>query len=480
MQLKFSDGKIAPLKEAIIRLRLGSYPGYNVLGVNSFTQEQLQPASRLSWSVGGVDIGPLQPIHHRDDRLVLTTIGPALPIPPTQLQLIQRGEQEKVLEAARRLNLAHCWQQPNGLDAPMEGSASYEDGAWPRGACLMLPVGESPCATEQRLIGWLGERLPTLAGVAAEMLNDASRQDRWRFRFHLPNEKSENLVLPLAGSWSLDAREGPEDGCILKQSLGQLIDADLNLLMGQLLDTQGRNIALPRGASFPKRPISVRLANGGATAFCREIEIKIANENNQWNCTVRLMLVDDPRAQRPAHAPLPPRILLAECAQVPAKQNERLFGLKPPAAGALKNLEAELTEAANWSMKPADALLKAARVVPGFVRENEVALYTRLRVGDLVLVQIVDGALPVIVGALHERRNQWEEGDSSADIACAATQIDFGPSAAQSDGARLRLAGGKARLVAPSDAEVKSPRVEIQGQMEVAKAAAFKGEVTVG
>jgi hypothetical protein len=420
----------------------------------------------------GLKIGPLR-LHGRHGNLLeAVPSGPDRAETVRRWRFVQRRSDEGVYEVIARLKLQRDWVKPDGDDAPLD----IENQGLPPGCCLVIPPGEDGTNLEQQVATLLGQRVPEFIGVATGPLLDGQARGPCRMRFYLPSATDPNHLLSLGSGWQIAALDGRSDFRIMRRFAG-LDEEAVQKITKQCFDPDCRRIEVEGKPVFPRLPMSISIE--GQCYFCREIEFAFEHDNKSelWDLTVYLTATDDPWGCRSLSRYVPPCLILGEIVDSPSKEGAHLFRVRPPNGHKSDSIEPELRDHMDWQMIPSDAPLIAARAVPGFVRPHEVAFYTRLREGDLVLIRIADGALPIILGSLHDHRHHWE--NQGTDIGCAAETVDFGPRLDKETGPSLRIGDSSALLSAPKEVVLKSPKVSCTGQLETAGDVSFKGNVTL-
>jgi hypothetical protein len=469
------SGQDCPIQEAWLESRLGLEGAWKItLEKANATEFKPKAGDTVEIQAGGISFGPLTVRRsgvnvsdnfwwHCSPKL---DEGIATSDKLTVLQCAA-GETagafaERVMKVFKR-----TWVSPNGMDAPLDPPPLKA--AWPEGAaCLVSPQENSRRMTDA-LLHFFRQGVPALRGVSAGIQSGTDPQ--WRFRFHCQGDEADaNYSAKIGDGWDMATHPHGRAGNWVAKYTSDFDESSLSELFTKFTNPDAGMVVIDDKLTFPRIPASVRLGEEGEPTFASTIMVRCFRLPGQWQVEVWLDLEDSPVIRPVAHTS---RMLLAECAAVPADDGEKFYQLQPPGKPPE---EAALQAACQWTLEPSDKKLVAARITPGFVRPEEVSFYAKLAKGDLVWVQVTHGELPLIVGALHQYFKQWEQGEQAADVAIGAHKIDL---SSPGKGSQVRLEDKNVVVSVTEKLALDAEKIKAGKAIEIDGPATFNDNVTV-
>lgn len=452
-------------REALVRMHLES-----VLGSSLYPGQVLVLRVRER-------VGDQQVIHELQLHLVTLAMEsgrtvvvarfspcPFLPL-RERTRVAQRAADETVADFVNRLGLEAAFSPPGGEEGP-EGL--FED-AIPVGSCVILEPGQDAPTLGARLFGRLAHRRPAISGWF-QGVNDPSR--RWCThhagtgdinRYVELDEQKWNLVAPG------DLAAGPEDACFL-----HLIDH--RAPEDVFAELAVKEAPTPARMAFgevdvPLVPTTIRIRGQDSFAFRVRLTLLVDSKGRaDHNIEVRLLLRASTAGLSASPIPETTRLLLGRFVSWQADGGrERILAVEPAQVGDVT--EAELRPLADWEFAPGGGgppHLLAPLVAPGFVREAHSAFYSAWGPGDLLLVSIAEGQLPVALGALHRVRTAIA-GNGGLEVALMGTRVrlDAVTASGSSEGNAIELGiDGTVCVQAAKKTTIKGSTL-IDGTLEV-------------
>lgn len=414
-------------------------------------------------------------------RAGLTLGRPSGPEPrQTRIGVHQRSEGEAV-EAFLNRWLAPRSVASNGED----GEMADLDCVVPVGSCLVQTPGSGILDRWIRGRAVVAAQSPSFVGWSRLLGRER------RGRFHAPDEANANWRVVLKSErWELrgGAAEGvatklPESGGLAEtggepflelQGTFSLDEAAVERLLPGM--AEGQRFEVATGEEIPLLPITVRWME--RWMFCRRLALRLRFDAplDEPNLSVCLTLDPSRPVARPSGGtPMVHRWIgrferwLADGQGVevgPATDDQRRalgFG----GGGAWQVVGGE----------GGAALLRARVLSPGFVREHYSAHYARFEPGDVLLLEVADGEVPLVLGALQIRREAFESASGPAQVLSGSTVVLRTVGAdGQPAGCELTLgADGKAivsakdRLALLENVVVRGDRTEFAKDVSVRK-----------
>lgn len=332
----------------------------------------------------------------------------------------------------------------------------HTKGMLPAGSCLVCPPTADFTFRWSIATETLMRQSNTFAGWARSL------QSHWQWCSFNPGSNDPSLVVTLdPGNWGVAPSEpwvptsGP-DGDILIVSSFRVDDNELTDLFSAMSRDE-KSFAVS-GVNVPLLPSTVCL--DADWHFCSAVRF-VHNQNpkkEEPNLSVFLRL----QRSRSWSA----FSLAGTSCDVLARfegwcdSNPHLGEVASPSAKELEEADLKsLTTYPSWRVyaAPGNAPknLRVGLLNPGFVRKAHSAFYSRLKEGDLVVVRIRDGQLPLVLGSLHVVREEYEQ-DGAAELVLSGESI--AARAVQSNGesaeTELLLAkDGKVKIVAKESFE---------------------------
>lgn len=332
------------------------------------------------------------------------------------LQRLSEQAAEDFISAAGRFDVSPSTDR---LDA------TILDAALPDGTVFLARMGESARRRRDRVLALLSARTVKYVG-ASRTIGDK----HWRLTAFPETEPGRQVTL--AQPWSLDGLSDTTGGCRLRLALrvttGPAIYAELleTARQGDAAST----IKLTDMHRLPREPMTVVF--GEETLFMRRMALRFigdalgerADEKGDVNLEIVLDLVRDPLALRTVRTPpLASALLLGRLVDpVEAGVGQRLMAVEPAPGDGVE--EPALQILTDWAT-PDGSPLRAVMAAPAYERSDSAGLQVRWKVGDLVLVSVADGLLPVILGAPRLSRAALSEG-KAADMAMQGARIVLG------------------------------------------------------
>lgn len=433
-----------------------------------------QPGQVAEFRCGSaLSFGPLRLFGDRQDWWH----GEPMAAPPPErpgLTIFQGRAGECAGEFSSRVmaSTGQSWTIPDGRDHPLDRSTFPE--AWPPGGVCLVPAHFQATETAGALLATLRRNTLPLRGVSLG-LQKGSGPGQWRFRFHCPESRDPNLHADLGSGWMLGHHPHGRTGQWVTQLGPALDDKALAALLEKLMDPNIQIIDAA-GLKLPRLPMTIRFGGETEPLFARAIGVRFRRSREPgkppWLFEAWLDLALDPVSHLPSWPAQ--TMLLAECVEVPKARGDKFYRVRPP--GSVPS-ELPLRAPCKWTMDDDRDTLLTARVVPGFVRPGQAAFYSKLTRTDLVWVRAVHGELPLIVGSVHERFEQWEQGERAADVAIGVPQIEIQSAGHETS---LRIESRRMQLAAPDQVTFQAGSVQAAQRLEVGGPAVFKADVTIG
>ena len=364
---------------------------------------------------------------------------------PAALVVHQRRRSESLMIFMDRLSAPRQF-----LEIGERDSAADLEKSIPVGACVLSFAGETAGATSARAIAAIMAGSNTAMGQSR-----ALKDEKWRLlSFNRLDDAAPDHVLSLddQADWRLDVGD-PASGsaeCVI------LLTANIEAqweAFAALFTSASATVEVAIGVKVPTLPMSVAWA--GQSFFAAEISVffrsqgyEAANER-QTNVEVRMKLVRDPRSAH-AHADLGshkgPLILLGRVQGKPAPEDGvRLLEVIPAAPADAEGRE--LAALADWRSSD-DLPLQVVQPVPGYARKDRSAFYARWTAGDLILVQVAPGAIPVGLGAPRRYVAEFEQ-DGAAELVLRGKGI-LQRAEGETSSSLLLQPNGDATVIAPN------------------------------
>jgi hypothetical protein len=357
--------------------------------------------------------------------------------------VLQRRFGEEVVDYVKRVVRGVPLDDPSVL----AGQVSDLGVVLPEGSCVLRGLDAGMLARLARVHGLLASGSATFAGFYE------GADGRWKLYSYGPTRSDPNHSCELDRSrWSLSITRDPREL--------QLADPGFSLTRTCPIETKdaskwtkairdGTNYQVSAKDQVPSRPTALTFSGAHPTAFCSAVCLEIERSSQDavgdpdaGSPAARVVVTvraSDHRPQfaAPIHPPAALR-LLARISGKAAAADGLLLEVVPPGEDA-HPLSKQFPK---WKMAKggADKLL-AASLVPGYVREDYSAFAAEWASGDWVLLEVRDGALPVILGSLQKSR-------------------DLGPDSIRLSGAAVTLVGcddkgaAKATVAAKSSSQV--------------------------
>lgn len=433
------------------------------------------PGQTVEFKADSASCGPLQIKALRKDWWQCASPSPAATTEGESLRIFQCDPGESPGEFVARVMavFGQSWAPPDGSDAPLDPQPLKS--SWPEGGVCMAPPGCDASDLSNAIVSILRETDVDFRGLSPGLQKGAGPGE-WRFRFHCRKESNSdpNHVTDLVGGWRMAPHPRGIPGHWISQT-GQILNAKaLDSLLGKFIDSDARSIE-GAGMKFPRLPMTVRFGKGGTPFFAETIALHCryspAQNKTPWALHVWIKLEEDSRGAGFVYRDA--RMLLAECVEGPPGEGEKLYRLRPPSKPPG---EPSLQAACRWTLVSDKTDMIAARVVPGFVRPDQAAFYSKLEAGDLVWIRVSFGELPLIMGSLHQRFGQWEEGEGAADVAIGSRRIEI----RAAKGSTVRVEDKNITLAASDEVAMRTKSVSASENLEVSGLAVFKGDVKLG
>ncbi|MBB3319942.1 hypothetical protein FHT77_005860 [Rhizobium sp. BK181] len=353
------------------------------------------------------------------------------------------------------------------------------DAALPDGVVFLARTGESARRRRDRVLALLSARAAKYVG-ASRAIGDK----HWRLTAFPETEMGRQVTL--AEPWALEGLSDTAGGCRLRLSLrvatGRAIYAEL-LKTSKQGDTAG-TIKLTDKHRLPREPMTVVF--GKETHFMRRMALRFIGdalddspqERGDVNIEIVLDLVPDPAVARPARTlPQVSALLLGRLVDpVEAGAGRRLMAVEPAPGDAFE--EPALKALADWAT-PDGTSLRAVMAANAYERPGGAGLQVRWQAGDLVLVSVADGLLPVILGAPRLSRAALS-GSEAVDMAMQGACVALGAHApdAEPDTMLTLEQGGQVsikavgvnlakRVVIKEDLVTITTNTTVQGNLDV-------------
>lgn len=323
----------------------------------------------------------------------------------------------------------------------------------PVGACVLSFAGETPAATSGRAVAAIIAGSNTAMGQAR-----ALRDERWRLlSFNRLDDDAPGRVHALGQdvAWMLDDSEPSagvadcsvgasryiEDQWAAFEKLHTSADATAELAEAFVAPTLPMSVSWS-GESFFAAEISVLFRHPGRTIVAGE-------GGEQTNVEIRMKLVREPRPARGwVAAAAEPRslILLGRVQGKPDPDDAvRLLEVVPAAPEDAEGIE--LTALTGWRSGD-DLPLQVVQPAPGYAREDTSAFYARWTAGDLILVQVTPGAIPIGLGAPRRHVAEFEQ-DGAPEVALRGKGI-LQRAEGATRSSMLLQPNGEAAIIAPN------------------------------
>ncbi len=341
------------------------------------------------------------------------------------LRIIQKQTSETLIGFLNRCGLSGNMAETTGED----GDIKVFEQELPPGCCILAQPGDGPDDMAEKVFGLLQRRTSSIVGRSRSLHTKDFRICTFNPHTNDPN-------------WFFDAK--PEHWKLAPQTRGQrsiiqrLYSDDLKKILETLqgtekiLEIQSSGSETP--VTLPMLPTTVRV--GERFYFCPEILYRFYMDKTEpeTNLDVELRLTETVRRYSPNTGKGQPEFLLGLFEGWLKKDGaQRLVSISPAPLEKIK--EQELKPLTQWIADDGESgkgQIAAALVVPGFVRDGHSGFYARLKPGDLILVSLINGGFPQVMGSLQMQRPEFEQ-DSAAEVAFSATGINL--SAVKDDGA---------------------------------------------
>jgi hypothetical protein len=296
------------------------------------------------------------------------------------------------------------------------------DAALPAGSVFLSRKGESRARRRRRVVSLISAHAPYYV-AATRHIGD----EHWRLTAFLPRQKDRSVTLE--PPWRLNGLpDADTNGCRAELELSLNNPEEL---CRQLLKTSFRGdtasvIKLDNGSVLPREPVTAIFHD--RLYFVRQVRFKFFVKaeldeatNRTSNFKASLELVPDPRDV--AHVRAPQRdgaCLLGQLAEpVEDGDGSRLFAVVPASEDEVK--EPQLKALVGWVTLDGEPL-RAPLAVGAYERADSAGLRVRWKAGDLVLLSVADGTLPVILGAPRLSRPALKDAEA-ADMALFGTRV---------------------------------------------------------
>lgn len=336
------------------------------------------------------------------------------------------------------------------------------DNALPEGVVFLGRTGESARRRRDRVLALLSAQATKYVG-ASRAIGDG----HWRLTAFPATEESRQLTL--GEPWALDGLSDTAGGCRLRLALRVTTG---RAIYGEMLETakhgdKAATIELTDKRRLPREPMTVVF--NSEILFVRRMALRFIgdaldespNKVGDVNLEIVLDLVPDPMAARQGRTPAQVSALLLGKLVDPVEggASQRLMAVEPAAADEVNELALKaLTDWATPDCKP----LRAVMAAPAYERPDSAGLQVRWRAGDLVLVSVVDGLMPMILGAPRLSRAALS-GNEAADMAMLGARVALGAHALDSaPDAMLTLEQG-------ARAEIKAASVNLAEKVLIGK-----------
>lgn len=323
------------------------------------------------------------------------------------------------------------------------------DGAIPVGACVASFAGETVAATSARALAAIVAGSNTAMGQARALADTA-----WRLlTFNRLDDARTDHVYALSDDidWRLD-ESGPDTGladCVV------LANADIEPqwpALEALFNSDSAMVEIAPGLAVPTLPMSVSWA--GESFFAAEVSVFFRSPGDnvklaQTNVDIRMKLVREPRPARAGAATAPRQgtlLLLGRVRGKPAPEDAvRLLEVEPAAPEDAEGQE--LAALVDWRSGDGQPL-QVIQPAPGYARRNTSAFYARWTAGDLILVEVTPGSLPIGLGAPRRHVPEFEQA-GAAELALRGKGI-LHRTDGESQSALMLHPDGNASIAAPS------------------------------
>ncbi|MCS3479382.1 hypothetical protein M2212_006228 [Bradyrhizobium elkanii] len=358
---------------------------------------------------------------------------------------------------------------PRSFAPIRQGMASADiEAAIPVGGCVVTWSGESSALRSARGVAALAKGSGVVIGAARGMADET-----WRVVTYNPSDTGEMVLeLPADVWWLSSGNDAPDEGFSLFSELS--VDAQWELLE-RLLKSDNPTLEAGGGLSIPLLPMTVR--HGERASFVSQIvtTFDLTRVTGRINTRFDLRIVPDPKHQLAITmtAACQPILVLGHVAG-PGK-HDRLVAIEPVTEG----VAAEPTGLPVWQSGDGQPL-EAVQPIPGYVREKQSALYSRWSKGDLVLVSLTEGNIPVLLGAPRKRMDIYET-DNGPDVVLHGTRLrHIAESGDAANRTMLELGGdGRVAIAAPAQLDLANGMMVKPATVEIQRDVVVNGKVDV-
>lgn len=351
------------------------------------------------------------------------------------------------------------------------GMASADiEGAIVPGGCIVTWSGESSLMRSARAVAAMARGSRVVVGEARALEDEA-----WRIVTFNPGDVDKNMILDLpTNHWSLAVGLGELCNGLSLQA-ESVVEEQWHLLES-LLKSSTSTHEVADGLSIPVLPMTVR--SNDKALFSSEIitSFELTRKAGLINTRFELRVTPDPKHEiRAAALNLQPITVLGRI--VGPGAHAQLVAIEP--ATSSQRVAEELSLLPAWQSGDGEPL-EAVQPVPGYVRENQAALYSRWQRGDLVLVSLSEGNVPIMLGAPRQRIDIYET-DTGPDVVLHGKRLRH---IAETDDAAnrtvLELCGdGSVAIAAPTKLDLANAMVVKPATVEIQRDVEVKGKVDV-
>ncbi len=408
-------------------------------------------------------------------RAVLNDGGEAdPPTMPASLLVHQRRRSESLMIFMDRLATPRQFEEIGDRE-----NMADIDKSIPFGACVLSFAGETTAATCARAVAAIVAGSNTAMGQAR-----ALEDKKWRLlSFNRLDKAAPHHLLALGdgANWGLEVAEsttGLADCTVLASAH---LDTHWTAFQ-KLLKSESATVELAEGVVVPTLPMSVAWA--GESFFAAEISVFFRNSGDQraseqqTNVEVRMKLVREPRPAQSRVAAVSEKgalILLGKVQGKPAPEDAvRLLEVIPAARDDAEG--DELAALINW--RSSDGLpLQVLQPAPGYARKDRSAFYARWTAGDLILVQVAPGTIPIGLGAPRRHVAEFEQ-DGAAELALRGKGI-LQRAEGEASSSVLLQPNGEATVIAPNGLRLADAVFVTQDLVAIERKTKVTGELDV-